>query len=120
MAQLLSPLLLWRYGCRHGRMTGVTSRQGVVSVPLLTVHGHVHHVDGASTLVGGPCGSPSCLGGSTCPSGDVEMRRGGQASLMTPRGLGRDEEMLPETHIMPEASPQGSDEIEFVVRALNG
>jgi hypothetical protein len=39
---------------------------------------------------------------------------------MTPRVLGRDEEMLPETHIVPEASPQGSGEIEFVVRALSG
>jgi hypothetical protein len=61
VAQLPSPPLLWRYGCCRGRMTGVMSRQGVVPVPLLTVHGHVHHVDGASTVVGGPRGSPSCL-----------------------------------------------------------
>jgi hypothetical protein len=30
-------------------------------VPLLTVHGHVHHVDGASAMLGGPRGSPFCL-----------------------------------------------------------
>jgi hypothetical protein len=46
--------LLWRYGCRRGRMTGVMSSQGVVLVPLLTVHGHVYHVDGASTVLGAP------------------------------------------------------------------
>jgi hypothetical protein len=38
---------------------------------------------------------------------------------MTPRGLGRDEEMSPETPIVPEASSQGSGEIEFVVRVLS-
>jgi hypothetical protein len=42
------------------------------------------------------------------PSGEAEMRRGGQAPLMTPRGLGRGREMSLETPIVPEASPQGS------------
>jgi hypothetical protein len=46
VAQLPSPSLLWRYGCRRGRMTGVMSSQGVVPVLLLTVHGHVNPVDG--------------------------------------------------------------------------
>jgi hypothetical protein len=44
--------LLWRYECRRGRMTGVMSSQGVALVPLLTVHGHVHHVDRGSTVLG--------------------------------------------------------------------
>jgi hypothetical protein len=36
------------------------------------------------------------------------------------RGLGRDAEMSLEMPIVPEASPQGSGEIGFVVRALSG
>jgi hypothetical protein len=55
-----------------------------------------------------------------CPSGEAEMRRGGQVPLMTPRGLGQDGEMSPKMPIVPEASPQGSGEIGFVVRALGG
>jgi hypothetical protein len=54
MAQLPSPPLLWRYGCHRGRMIGVMSSQSVVPAPLLTVHGHVHHIDGASTVLGAP------------------------------------------------------------------
>jgi hypothetical protein len=54
VAQLPSPLLLWGYGCRRGRMTGVMSSQDVVPVPLLTVHGHVHHVDGGEYRGWGP------------------------------------------------------------------
>jgi hypothetical protein len=37
---------------------------------------------------------------------------------MTLRGLGRGGEISPEMPIVPEASPQGSDEIEFAVCAL--
>jgi hypothetical protein len=44
----------------------------------------------------------------------------GRVPLMTPRGLGRDREMSPDTPIVPEVSPQGSGEIEFVVRTLSG
>jgi hypothetical protein len=54
VAQLLSPPLLWRYGCHRDRMTGVISGEGVVLVPLLTMHGHVHHVDGVSTVLVAP------------------------------------------------------------------
>jgi hypothetical protein len=61
VAQLPSSPLLWMYGCHRDRMTGVMSSQGIVPMPLLTVHGHVHHVDGASTMVGPPRGSLSCL-----------------------------------------------------------
>jgi hypothetical protein len=46
--------------------------------------------------------------------------RGGRALLMIPQGLGRGKEMSPEMPIMPEASPHGSGEIEFVVCALSG
>jgi hypothetical protein len=35
-------------------MTRVMSSQDVVLVPLLTMHGHVHHVDGVSTVLGVP------------------------------------------------------------------
>jgi hypothetical protein len=59
VAQLPSPPLLWRYGCRRGRMTEVMSSQGVVLVPLLTVHGHIHHVDGSEYHGWRPHGS--CL-----------------------------------------------------------
>jgi hypothetical protein len=51
-------------------MTGVNSSQGVVPVPLLTVHGHVHHVDGASTVLGPPW-LPVLPEGSMCPSGEA-------------------------------------------------
>jgi hypothetical protein len=65
----------------------------------------------------GPLWLPVLPKGSTCPSGETEMRRrGGRAPLMTLRVLERDGEMSPETSIMPEASLQGSGEIEFVVR----
>jgi hypothetical protein len=43
-----------------------------------------------------------------------------RAFFMTSRGLRRGGEMSPETPIVPEASPQGSGEIEFVVCALSG
>jgi hypothetical protein len=61
VAQLSSPPLLWRYGCRCGRMIEVMSSQGVVPVLLLVVHGHVHHVNGSEYRSWGPCGSPSRL-----------------------------------------------------------
>jgi hypothetical protein len=77
VAQLPSPPLLWRYGCRRGRMTGVMSSQGVVPMPLLTVHGHVHHVDGSEYRSWGAPWLPILPKGSTCPSGEAEMRRGG-------------------------------------------
>jgi hypothetical protein len=74
VAQLPSPPLLWRYGYRRGRMTGVMSSQGVVLVPLLTVHGHVHHVDEASTIIGAPRGSPSCQRVPRAPRREAETR----------------------------------------------
>jgi hypothetical protein len=39
---------------------------------------------------------------------------------MTLRGLGQDEEKSLKMHIVPEASPQGSGKMEFVVCALSG
>jgi hypothetical protein len=77
VAQLPSTPLLWRYGCHRGRMTGVMSSQGVVLVPLLTVYGHVHHVDRASTIVGGPRGSPSCLRVPRAPRARQKHTAGG-------------------------------------------
>jgi hypothetical protein len=99
-------------------MIGVMSSQGMVPVLLLTVHGHIHHIDGASTVVGGPRGSPSCLRVPRAPRARQKCAVGGQAPLMMPRGLGRDSEMSLETPIVPKASPQGSGEIEFVIHAL--
>jgi hypothetical protein len=107
------------YGCRRGRLIGVMSSQDVVHVPLLNVHGHVHHVDRASTVLG-PRDFPSCLRVPRVPWARRKRAAGGRAPLMTPRGLGRGREMSPETPIVPEGSPRGSDEIEFVVRALSG
>jgi hypothetical protein len=40
-------------------------------------------------------------------------------ALMTSRGLGRGGKMSPEVPISPETSPQGSGEMEFVVRATS-
>jgi hypothetical protein len=68
----------------------------------------------------GPRGSSSCLRVPRAPRARRRHAVGGQAPLMMPRGLGRDGEMSPETPIVPEASPQGLGEIEFVVRALSG
>jgi hypothetical protein len=119
VSQLPSPPSLWRYGCRRGRMTGVMSSQRMVPVPLLTVHDHVHHVDGASTVVGGPRGSQPYLRVPRAPRVRQKCTVRGRALLTMSGGLGRGGEMSNETPIVPEVSPQGSDEIEFVVRALS-
>jgi hypothetical protein len=50
--------------------------QGMVLVPLLTVHVYVYHVDGASTVLGAPW-LPILPEGSTCPSGEAETWHGG-------------------------------------------
>jgi hypothetical protein len=75
---------------------------------------------GASAVVRGPRGSPSCLRVPRAPRARWKRAAGGRVLLMTPWGLGRGREMLPKTPIVPEAPPQGSGEIEFVVRALSG
>jgi hypothetical protein len=49
-------------------------------VPLLTVHDHVHHIDGASTVLRVPW-LPISPEGSTCPSGEAEMNRGGSGTF---------------------------------------
>jgi hypothetical protein len=72
--------LLWRYGYHRGRMTRVMSSQDVVLMPLLTVHGHVHHVDGATSVLGAPV-APVLPEGSTCPSGEAETRRRGSGAF---------------------------------------
>jgi hypothetical protein len=77
VAQLPSPPLMWRYGCHHGIMTGVMSSQGVVPVLLLTVHGHVHPIDGSECSSWGPSWLPVLLEGSTCTSSEAETRCGG-------------------------------------------
>jgi hypothetical protein len=90
----------------------------MVLVPLLTVHGHVHHVDGASTVLGS-LWLPASPEGTMCPSGEAKMRRGGSSAFDDAAGLKRDREMSPKTPIMPEASPQGSSEIELAVCVLS-
>jgi hypothetical protein len=79
VAQLPLPPLLWRYGCHRGRMTGAMSSQSVVLVPPLTMHGHVHHVNGASIVLGVPVASRFAWGFH------VPLERGGN----TPRGVRR-------------------------------
>jgi hypothetical protein len=73
--------LLWRYGCRRGRMTGVMLSQSVVPVLLLTVHSHVHPIEGSMFRSWGPPWLPVLLQGSTCPSGEVETRCGGSGAF---------------------------------------
>jgi hypothetical protein len=93
VAQLPSPPSLWRHGYHHGRMTEVISSQGVVFVFLLTVHGHFHHVDGESSVLGPPW--PSALPmGSTCPLGEAETYREGSGAFDDAGGLGRGENVL--------------------------
>jgi hypothetical protein len=75
---------------------------------------------GVSAVVGGPRGSLSCLRVPRVPQARQKRAVGGRALLMTLWGLGQCGEMSPETPIVPEASLQGSGEIEFVVRALSG
>jgi hypothetical protein len=91
----------------------------MVPVLLLTVHGHVHSIDGSECRSWGSPWLPVLPKGSTCPSG-----RGGSVSW----GVGRFDDVIgawarrklsPEASIMPEASLQGSGEIEFVVRVLS-
>jgi hypothetical protein len=62
-------------------MTEVMSSQGVVPVLLLTVHSHVHPIDGSEGRSWGPPWLPVLPEGSTCPSGEVEMRRGGSGAF---------------------------------------
>jgi hypothetical protein len=77
------------HSCHHPRCCGamnvvvgewVMSSQVDVHVALLTVHGHVH-VDGASTIVGGPPWLPVLPKGSTCPSSEVKTHRGGSGAF---------------------------------------
>jgi hypothetical protein len=86
-------------------MTGIMSSQGVVLVPLLTVHGHVHHVDGSEYRGRGPRGSLSCLRVPRAPQARRKRAAGGRAPLMTPHGLGRGGDMSFETPIVPDAFP---------------
>jgi hypothetical protein len=81
VAHLSSPSLLWRYGCHRDRMTWVMSSQGVVPVPLLTVHGHVHHVDGANTVLGGPVAPRLALGFHVPLGRGAEIRRRGSGAF---------------------------------------
>jgi hypothetical protein len=48
------------------------------------------------------------------------MHCGGSSAFGDAMGLRRDGEMSPETPIVPEASPQGSGEIELAVCVLSG
>jgi hypothetical protein len=112
--------LLWRYGCRRGRVTGVMTSQGVVLVLLLTMHDHVHPIDGSEFRSWGPRGSLSCRRVPRAPRARRKHVVGGQALLTTSRGLGRGGEMSPKMSIVPEVAPQGSGEIEFIIRALSG
>jgi hypothetical protein len=84
------------------------------------VHDPVHHVDGSEYCSWGPRGFPSCLRVPRALWERQKRATGGWALSMMSRGLGRGREMSPETPIMPEASPQGSGKIEFVVHALSG
>jgi hypothetical protein len=44
---------------------------------LLTMHGHVHPIDGSECRSWGPSWIPVLLEGSTCPSGEAKTRCGG-------------------------------------------
>jgi hypothetical protein len=92
----------------------------VVLVLLLTVHGHVHHVDGSEYHGWGPRGSSSGLRVPRAPQARWNHAAGGRALPMTSPGLRQGGEMSPETPIMAKASPQGSSEIEFDIHALSG
>jgi hypothetical protein len=53
--------------------------QGVVLVFLLTVHGHVRPIGWSRCHGWGPPWLPVLPEGSTCPLGEAEVCRGGQA-----------------------------------------
>jgi hypothetical protein len=103
-------------------MTGVISSQGVVSEFLLTVHAARSRPScrWSEHCVGGPRGSPPCLRVPRGPRAKRKRTAGGRALLMMPGGSGEAERCHPRRLITPEASPQGSGEIEFAVRALSG
>jgi hypothetical protein len=108
---IVTPVAM-RHSYHHGRMTGVISSQGAVSVFLLTVHGHFHHVDGASSVLGAPWLS-ALPKGSTCPSGEAETCRGVSSAFDDAGGSGEVERCRPGCPIVPKASLQGSGEIDF-------
>jgi hypothetical protein len=100
-------------------MIMVMSSQGMVLVPLLVVHG-----PSITSMEREPCrgslGLPVLPEGSMCPSGEAETCHEGSGAFDDAVGLGRGGEISPKTSIVPEASPQGSGEIEFVVCTLSG
>jgi hypothetical protein len=59
---------------------------------------------GASTTVGGPRGTTSCLRVPRAPRARWKHTTGGRALLMMSQGLGQGGEMSPETPIVSEAS----------------
>jgi hypothetical protein len=58
-------------------MTGVISSQSVVPVLLLTVHGHVHHVDRSEYRSWGPPWLPVLPEGSSAPWARQKHTAGG-------------------------------------------
>jgi hypothetical protein len=88
-------------------------------VPLFVVHGHIRPIGGSGCHDWGSLWLIILPEGYTCPSGEAEVNRGGQALLMTPRGLGRGGEMTPEAPVSPETSPQCSGGMEFVICAAS-
>jgi hypothetical protein len=76
------------HSCRHPSccegmdvVVVVMSSQGVVPMPLLIVHGHVHHIDGSEYRGWGSPWLPVLPEGSTCPSSEAKMRRGGSGTF---------------------------------------
>jgi hypothetical protein len=53
----------------------------VVPVLLLTVHGHVHPVNGSEYRSWGPLWLPISPESSMCPSGEAEMHHGGSSAF---------------------------------------
>jgi hypothetical protein len=100
-------------------MTGVMLGQGVVLVLLLTVHGHVHPIGGRGCHGWGALWLLVLPEGSTCPSGEAEVREGVERfdDVMGARAR----QKLPhEAPMSPETFPHGSGGVEVDFRASSG
>jgi hypothetical protein len=75
---------------------------------------------GASTVVGGPRGTTSCLRVPRAPRARWKHTTGGRALLMMSQGLGQGGRDVARDAYRVRGLSQVSDKIEFFVRALSG
>jgi hypothetical protein len=92
----------------------------MVLVLLLTVHDHVHHVNGSEYRSWGPSWHHVLLKGPTCSSGEVETHHRGSGAFDDVTGARARRRDVARDAYRVRGLSQVSDKIEFFVRALSG